>query len=305
MIKYINFINKNKLGKINTKQSFSNLTTLKIGGDIALLYYPDSIEHFIIFYNFYKQYKDYPLFIIGNGSNILASSKRYEGIVVSFKKIKYKYSYVSYDDKVVVNISSGVLLMDIINYFKKINIGGLEKLAYIPGTIGGIVKMNAGAYNDEISNYIKTVTVLDDGVIKTIDNINYSYRSSLIKGIILEVELILQKKNKDEIDKCIKKIKESRISKQPILQNNAGSTFKNPENYKAWQLIDELGLRGYSINNAIISNMHTNFLINKGNCKSDEMIDLINYIKEKVDKKYNIKLECEWVFVNCNQENNF
>ena len=297
MIKYIEYIKNNKLGIIETNQLFSKLTTLRIGGKIDLLFYPYSVEQFVLFYKFYEKYKDYPIFILGNGSNVLASSNEYKGIVICFKKIKYKYSYIKNSDNVVVHVNSGVMLMDIINYFKNENIGGLEKLAYIPGTIGGIVKMNAGAYNDEIGNYVKSVKVLENGRVKTINNFDFKYRSSNINKIILEVELLLKYKNKKEIEKTIQKIKESRMSKQPILQNNAGSTFKNPANLKVWKLIDELGLRGFSINNATVSDVHTNFLINKGNCKSSDMVALINLIKEKVKKKYHINLECEWEIV--------
>lgn len=298
MNKYVDYIKDNKLGLVYTNYSFSELTTLKIGGKISVLYYPQFLEQFVTFYNYYSQYKDCPIFILGNGSNVLASSNGYNGIVVCFKKIKYKYSYLLDGEEVIVNVNSGVLLMDIINYFKKINIGGLEKLSYIPGTIGGVVKMNAGAFNDEIGNYIKSVTVIDNGKIKKIKNINFEYRTSNIKGIILEIELRLKRKATQDIDLTINKIKKNRLDKQPITMKNAGSTFKNSDNIKVWKLIDELGLRGYEINGAAVSTMHANFLVNKNNCKSEDMLKLIELIKEKVYEKYKITLECEWIILN-------
>ncbi len=299
MKKYIDYIKKYQLGEINLKGTFSNITTLKIGGKISLLFYPYSEEYFLSFYRFYLQYKDVPLVIIGNGSNVLASSKQFTGIVVCFKKNKYKYSYYPFNNKYYVCCNAGVMLMDIINYFKKINIGGLEKLSYIPGTIGGMVKMNAGAYNDTISHYINSITTIDsNGKIKVIKNHDFKYRDSQINDIILNIELILEPKEEEKIEAVMSKIKNNRFNKQPICEKNAGSTFKNINNVSVWKLIDSLGLRGYSINNAMVSNIHTNFLINRDNCSSDDMIKLIKLIKERVYEKFQIKLECEWVLIN-------
>ncbi|MCI5939448.1 MAG: UDP-N-acetylmuramate dehydrogenase [Acholeplasmataceae bacterium] len=298
MNKYVDYIKSNKLGLVYTDHFFSELTTLKIGGKVSVLYYPHSLEQFVNFYNYYNQFRDCPIFILGNGSNVLASSNGYNGIVICFKKMKYKYSYIIQGEEVIVNVNSGVLLMDVINYFKKINIGGLEKLSYIPGTIGGIVKMNAGAFNDEIGNYIKSVTVLEEGKIKKIEKISFNYRTSNINSIILEVELCLKRMAEQDIELTINKIKKSRLDKQPIMMKNAGSTFKNFDDIKVWKLIDELGLRGYTINDAAVSTMHTNFLVNKNNCKSDDMLRLIELIKEQVYEKYKIALECEWIILN-------
>ena len=304
MIDYISFIKKNELGVIYTDKSFKQLTTLKIGGNIKLLFYPSTIENFIMFYKYYvSKNNNYNsnsklnLIVIGNGSNILASSKDYNGIVVCFKNIKYKYSLCNN----ILTTSSGVMIMDIINYLKKRNLGGFEKLSYIPATIGGMVKMNAGAYNTNISDNLLWVKIIDNnGKIKKLykNDINFNYRTTNINGIILECCFYMNYIIEDSINRTINFIKQNRKEKQPIECYNAGSTFKNINNIYIWKLIDDIGLRGYNINDAMVSNKHCNFLINRNNCHSDDMIELIELIKNKVYNKYSINIECEWVFIN-------
>jgi len=299
MEKLKEYIKIMQLGEYSTTKTFKDLTTIKIGGNIKLLYYPNTIDNFILFYKYYLENINLPLIVIGNGSNILASSKNFDGIVVCFKKIKFKYFI--YKDRIVV--SSGVMIMDIINYCKKKNLGGLEKLSYIPATIGGMIKMNAGAYNDVISNYILNFkTINKEGNMKIYDKekLKFSYRKCHINEdeIILECTLKLTPKNENEINKEIQFIKNNREAKQPINTYNAGSTFKNINNMQIWKFIDEQGLRGFRISDAMVSNKHCNFLINKNACSSDDMIKLINYIKGKIKENYNLNLECEWDLIN-------
>lgn len=299
MLKYVEYIKKNNLGEYCLNKSFKDVTTLKIGGKIKLLFYPLTIEDFITFYKYYILYKDYPLVIIGNGSNVLASSNDFNGIVINFKKNMFKYFI--YKKQIVVN--SGVMIMDLINFGKKHNVGGLEKLSYIPATIGGMVKMNASAYNKNISdniNYIKCINENGDIVIYYKKDLKFKYRSCNLssKKIILECCFNLENKDINDIDFIIQKIKKDRYLKQPLNYYNAGSTFKNINNNQAWKLIDGVGLRGYSINDAQVSPKHCNFLINKNKCNSDDMIKLIALIKKEVEQKYYLKLECEWIFIN-------
>ena len=299
MLDYIEYIKKNNLGEIKLNKTFKDITTLKIGGSIDLLFYPNTIENFIIFYKYYLINKKTPIMIIGNGSNVLASSDEYNGIVVSFKKIFYKYSLI----KNIVTVSSGVLINDLINFLKKHNLSGLEKLYYIPATIGGLLKMNGSAYGNAISDNLIYIKVIDEnGNIKIInkEELEFSYRKTNINYnyIIIESSYYLYSKDKNLIDYELKKIITDRKNKQPLNTNNAGSTFKNPQNNFAWKLIEDAGFKGYSINDAQVSNKHSNFLINKNNCSSYDMIDLINQIKTKIYQEYNVKLECEWNFIN-------
>lgn len=298
MMKYVEYIKNNNLGIIYTDKTFKQLTTLKIGGKIKLLYYPNSIENFITFYIYYvKNNCNKNLVIIGNGSNILANSKDYDGIVICFKKIKYKFCLFQN----ILTVSSGVMIMDVINYCKRKNLGGLEKLALIPGTIGGMIKMNASAYNVNISDNILWVKVIDErGNINLLykNDIDFSYRKSNIDGIIVEACFKMNNINETEIDKVIAFVKDNRRSKQPIECYNAGSTFKNIGDICVWKLIDELGLRGFCINDAEVSKKHCNFLINKNSCNSDDMCELVKMIKDKIYNKYLLHVQCEWIFIN-------
>lgn len=300
MLQLVEYIKKNNLGEVLLDKYFCDITTLKIGGKINLLYYPNTISNFIVFYNYYlKQYNNKKLIIIGNGSNILASSDDFNGIVVCFKKIMYKYTLINN----IVTVNSGVMIMDLINYLKENNLSGLEKLSYIPATIGGMIKMNAGAYNKEISENLLFIKCIDkQGNIKIIKKneiiFKYRYCSLSDEYIILECTFILDYKDKKNIEQKIKLIKKERLTKQPLKEFNAGSTFKNINGYPIWKLIDSVGLRGYSINDASVSNLHSNFLINKNKATGEDMLLLINLIKDKVKEKFNLSLECEWILIN-------
>lgn len=299
MLKYEEYIKKNNLGVVYLDKSFKDITTLKIGGKIKLLFYPYTIDNFILFYKFYLLNKDLPIVIVGNGSNILASSNDYNGIVVCFKKVIFKYFI--YKNQVIVNC--GVMNMDLINFLKQNNIGGLEKLSYIPATIGGMVKMNASAYNKNISDNINYLKCLDENgniIILYKKDLIFKYRDCNLhdKMMILECCFDLEYKNQNEINIIMEKIKKNRYLKQPLNYYNAGSTFKNIYDKQVWKLIDDVGLRGFNINGAQVSEKHCNFLINTNHCHSADMIRLINLIKDKVYKKFNLDLQCEWIFIN-------
>ncbi len=297
MIKFINYIKENNLGKYYCNKTFKDITTLKMGGKINLLFYPNSVENFVDFYRFYLNNKKYNLIIIGNGSNILASSNDYQGIVISFKQIIYKYSII----KNIVFVNSGVMIMDLINYLKKYNLGGIEKLSYIPATIGGMVKMNAGAYKQNISDKLLYVKCIDNNGnihIYKKEDLKFEYRKCYIDDIILECVFELDYIDSKIINEIMNKIKNNRITKQPINEYNAGSTFKNFNDIQAWKLIDKCGFRGYCINDVGVSNKHCNFLINKNNGKSEDMIKLINMIMYKIKQEFNYDLECEWILIN-------
>lgn len=295
---YIEYIKNNNLGEFYCHKSFKELTTLKIGGKISLLFYPNSNESLILFYKYYLKEKKYPLFIIGNGSNIFASSKNYQGIVICLKRIKQNVKV----DNNIVTVTSGILITSLINKLKKINIGGIEKLSYIPATIGGMIKMNASAYNCNLTDYllnVKCINEYGDVVIYNKKDLLFSYRKSNIKDneIICECSLCLDYVDEETINKTMIKIRKDRLFKQPLEYYNAGSTFKNTKCH-AWKLIDSAGLRGLTINDAMVSEKHCNFLINKGKCDSDDMLLLINKIINKVKNVFDYNLECEWIFIN-------
>ena len=235
-------------------------------------------------------------FVIGNGSNIILPNI-YDGIVI---KLDMKDLEII-DNKVIVGASYMInkLAMETINH----NLAGLEWASGIPGTIGGSIYGNAGAYKDEIANYIEEIEVLENNCIKILkkNDIFFEYRSSSLQKrdlIILKATLKLNKGNKEESLALVKDRFERRIASQPLDYASAGSVFRNPENLYAGKLIEDLGLKGLNINDAEISSKHANFIINKGNATGKDIIKLINLIKEKVKEEYNIDLILEQKIIN-------
>lgn len=295
------YIEDNKLGMVYTKYSFHDLTTLKIGGRINLFYLPNSIESF---YKFYRYAKDKePIFIIGSGSNVLANDEEYRGIVVSFKNLPIKFTVV----KDIANIYAGCKLTEFIYRVAKIGLGGLEDLCGIPGTIGGMVAMNAGSFGTTISDVLISAECLDrDGNLRVYTNseLLFGYRSSLIRMrdlIVIKAKIKLFPKAHKDILNLIKANMKKRQVNQPLNTMNAGCAFKNNVKHSAWSLIDGIGLRGFAINDAKVSEKHCNFLINVNEATAKDMYDLIKKIKKDVREKYGIDLIYEWVLINFNE----
>lgn len=297
--KFINYVKDNYLGDIFTNYSFKDLTTLKIGGHIACLYKPFTLDDLYVAYRYIIEEK-IPYYIIGNGSNILASDKDFEMVVITLKELN-KITRIS-NNKFIVG--SGALTSRFAFELAKQGYTKQEFLCVIPGTIGGAIYMNAGAYNSSMEDIICDVTYLTEkGNLVTItkDEMDLKYRSSIfktIKGIIVSATIELNKAFIKEMPlEKIATYKKNKKDTQPINVLSAGSTFKNIENKKAWQIIDKLGFRGFEYKNVMVSNHHTNFIINKGNATFLDMIELINLIKKESLEKYNINLECEWEII--------
>jgi len=239
--------------------------------------------------------KKIPLFILGNGTNILVKDEGYRGIILQIKLEDIKIEGTN------VIVQSGVKNAFLASKLLDNSLTGFEFAAGIPGTIGGAIKMNAGAYGSEIMDIVEEVTFLDyEGNIHTIDNseCEFSYRHSKFfneKSVILETKLNLAKGNKEEIQEKMNELAKQRKEKQPLEYPNAGSTFKRGENYITAKLIDECGLKGYSIGGAEVSKKHAGFIINRNNATSTEVLKLIEYVKTKVKEKTgeDINLEIE------------
>ena len=182
-------------------------------------------------------------------------------------------------------------------------IAGLEFLAGIPGTVGGAIRMNAGAYGNEIKDIlIKTKYMTYDGKIKTLDlkDHEFEYRNSIfskIDGIILETTLVGKPGNKEEIEKKIQELNSLRREKQPLDYPSAGSTFKRMEGYIASKLIDDCGLKGFSIGGAEVSRKHAGFIINKGNATANDVLSLVAYVKNQVKHEFDVNIEMEILVV--------
>jgi len=238
-----------------------------------------------------------PLFILGNGTNLLVKDEGYRGIVLQIKLENIKI------DKTNVIVQSGVKNAILSKILLDNSLTGFEFASGIPGTIGGAIKMNAGAYGSEMKDIVEEVTYMDfEGNIYTIENseCEFSYRYSKFfvqRAIILEAKLSLEKGNGAEIKEKIDELAKQRKEKQPLEYPNAGSTFKRGEGYITAKLIDECGLKGYSIGGAQVSEKHAGFIINRNNATSKDILDLIEYVQKVVKEKTreDIKLEIEVV----------
>ncbi len=305
IIKFKEYVLKYQLGSTLDNVSFKCLTTLGIGGTCKLLYIPDDLETLLLsikyLYNMNIKY-----FIIGSGTNLLVNDKEYDMVVIMLRKLKRCYIQDEDEENYYIYTEAGVRSPILSKYLIDRDISGAEFLSIIPGSIGGLIYMNAGAYKKSISDIIYSVTFLDNEtnmqtVLNINDNLKFKYRDSIFKHnnyIILSTVLKLPKNNniinsKNKIQTYISKKKET----QPLDTHNAGSTFKNLDNISAWELIDKLGYRGYMIGGAQVSNKHANFLINTGNATFMDMITLINMIKYDVYKEYKIQLDCEWEII--------
>lgn len=198
-------------------------------------------------------------------------------------------------------LGSGVLLSKVANVACQNELSGLEFAGGIPGTIGGAVRMNAGAHRQEMKDIVKTVTYIDVETLKVeeIDNknCNFSYRSSVFckmkDRIIISTKLKLQKEEEEKIKQKMEGYRQVRREKQPLNYPNAGSIFKRGDSFITAELIDKSGLKGYNIGDAFVSDLHSGFIVNKGNAKAKDVLELIEYIKEKVYEKFNVNIELE------------
>ena len=282
--------------KILYDEPMSKHTTFKIGGPAECFIKIDNIEDLKEILSFSKENK-IQLTVIGNGSNLLVSDNGIKGITICIKLegIELKEKNNSY----LLKVASGEKIGKVARMMCSKEISGMEELLGIPGTIGGVVRMNAGAHGKEIRDLVTKVTCIDyDGNIKEFSNedMKFEYRSSMLKKekyIVLEVELELQKGNKEEIDEKIEKYSKYRKEKQPMEYPSAGSTFKRGEDFITAKLIDEAGLKGYSIGGAEVSTKHSGFIINKGNATAKDVLELVEYVKEKVYKKFGKVIELE------------
>ena len=269
-------------------------TSFKVGGKAYLFVKVYSVEEIKSVLKISSE-NSIPLFVLGNGTNILVKDEGFRGII-----LQNKLEEININGTEVI-VGSGV--KNAVLYKKLIDnsLAGFEFASGIPGTIGGAIKMNAGAYGGEMKDIVSEVTYLDyQGKVCTINNseCEFEYRHSRFfdeQAIILEVKLKLEKGDKSEIEEKVKELLAQRKEKQPLEYPNAGSTFKRGEGFITAKLIDECGLKGYSIGGAQVSEKHAGFIINKNNATSEDIINLIEYVQRIVKEKTgkNIKLEIE------------
>ncbi len=299
------YVLTNGLGEIRENRTFKEYTTLKVGGRIRLVYYPNSIDNFLKFHKYYIPLQR-PLFVIGAGSNVFASDDDFDGVVVSFSKLPLRYYRVGDNFTCYPGCSVVRLAYDL----SRLGYTGGEFLAGIPATIGGAVYMNAGANGSEMKDILVSAKLLcKDGSVKEYKNneLGFAYRKSRLQEeglIVLEVKLRFTKSDTITVRNKLNELKSKRNSSQPVDEKCAGCTFQNPAGHSAWKLIDQIGFRGYKINQAQVSEKHCNFLINNGNAKSEDLMKLIKEIQENVKREFDIDLKCEWVLVNFDSKSN-
>ena len=271
-------------------------TTFKIGGPADYFVKVKSLRILKKLLQFCNE-NNIPLQVIGNGSNILVLDKGIRGIVakLDFKKIDIKKK----DNFALVNVSADVRGSYLSRKVAKDGLHGIEFLSGIPGTIGGAVRMNAGAYKQEIKDTLVSVKYLDeDGNVieKYNDELEFGYRTSFFENkpyIILEAEFKLLNSTQEEVEKRIEEMTVARREKQPVTYLSAGSTFKRKGDIITAKLIDECGLKGYTIGGASVSLKHAGFIINKNNATAKDVLKLIKIVKERVYAKFNVEIELE------------
>ena len=282
--------------KIFFDEPMKKYTTFKIGGPAECLIKITSIESLKKILQFANVNK-IPVTVIGNGSNILVSDKGIKGITLIIKIENLKIE--NNKNKVDIIVGAGEKIGKLSKVFLENEITGFEEISGIPGTIGGAVRMNAGAYGKEMKEIVKKVICVDyhgNEKVFTNQEMNFTYRGSRLKKqkyIITEVQLELQKGKKENIEEKIKEYLKLRKEKQPIEYASAGSTFKRGENFITAKLIDEAGLKGYSIGGAQVSTKHSGFIINKNNATAKDVLQLANYIEKEIYKQFNKKIELE------------
>lgn len=286
------------ISRIKKDECMKNHTSFKIGGPVDYMLFPETEEE-IAQALYFCNSNSIPVFVFGLGSNILVSDKGIRGMVI---KIGNQLNKVRVAGEIVY-ADSGIRLSELSRKIGVLGLSGLEFAEGIPGSLGGAVSMNAGAYGGQISDLIIQVEAISPEGIKKVfskEELDFGYRKSVFQKnnyIITSVCLSLKNSDTDAIKAKIKEYRTQRKEKQPLEYPSAGSVFKRPEGYYVGAIIEELGLKGFRIGGAAVSEKHAGFIVNLSCATADDVLKLINHIKEEVNKKYNVLLETEVKFV--------
>lgn len=275
-------------------EPMKNHTSFRTGGEADIFVSPDSIKSLKDVIKLFRE-NDIPFYIFGNGSNMLVSDRGIEGAVIhignGFSSIEVKENKIT--------SGAGAILSAVSNAALENSLTGFEFASGIPGSFGGAVFMNAGAYGFEIKNVIKSVLVLNENLeLEELskDRLELGYRSSIFQKnnyIILGGTIELETGNKDNILSEMNELNAKRREKQPLNFASAGSTFKRPEGYFAGKLIEDSGLKGKKIGGAQVSEKHAGFIVNTGTATTDDIINLMDFCKKTVYEKFGVMIEPE------------
>lgn len=277
--------------KVFENQEMKNYSNMRVGGRAKKLIILDNVEEIK---EVFKEYKD--VFLLGNGTNVLFTDDFIDRVFVCTKKLNKIYDL----EDGLVKVEAGTNLKELFDFMEKKDYSGIESLFGIPGTVGGLIYMNGGAFGVEIFDSIKSIEILDEkGEIRELkrEDINVAYRKTEIqanKWIVLSAIFEFEKGFKKD---RVKEIKELRESKHPLDKPSLGSTFKNPKGDFAARLISECGLKGKKIGGAQIAEKHPNFILNIDNASFEDITKILSLVKEEVLKKFDIKLEEEIIIV--------
>ena len=289
----------NKYSPTEMDKLLSSMTTLHIGGNAKYIVYPKSDVALDFIFRIIKEY-DLPFKVIGKGSDLLCSDKDFDGVIIRLDK-NFLDTYIE-DDEIVVQ--AGCSTVSLAVDAMKNGLSGLEFASGIPGTVGGAIFMNAGAYKASMSDIVKEVFVYRDGKFEWIskDECQFEYRKSIFHEhrdwIILGARLVMTKKDTKEIEELMDNRRERRMNSQPLDYPSCGSVFRNPESHNAWELVDGIGYRGKKNGGAMVSDKHCNFILNVDNASAKDYLDLVLDIQEKVKEKYGIELVTEMEMFN-------
>ena len=278
--------------------SLKNYNTYRVNTICKFLVFPKTIEELKLILTYIKE-NNIKYYMLGNGSNIILSMDYYDGVMIKLDN----FNSIVYKDNLVTAGAGCSLIKLSLDTIEK-GFSGMENLAGIPGAVGASVAMNAGAYNSDISEVLKEVTVLTpDNEVKVMQNseLEFAYRNSFLKRnkkyIVLDATFELTEGNREELKKLVEERKQKRIASQPLDMPNAGSVFRNPEGTYAGALIEEANLKGYNVNGAEVSTKHANFIVNKEGAAGKDIIMLIETIQKEIKEKYNIELRLEQIIV--------
>jgi len=273
-------------------EPMSKHTSLKIGGPADLFIKVNTLEELKYVINLAKE-RETPITVVGNGTNILVKDKGIRGIVIKLDSKDIKFNGEE------IEVGAGMQLPVLAKLACENSLSGLEFASGIPGTVGGAIKMNAGAYGGEFKDIVTETTYLDSELnLKTISNNEhkFGYRYSIFdetNDIIISTKLRLKKEKQENIKNTMQENSFKRKEKQPLDFPNAGSIFKRKNEYIAAEIIDKCGLKGYNIEDAYVSEKHAGFIVNKGKATAEDVLKLIEHIKETVKQKFDINLELE------------
>lgn len=278
---------------IKINEPMKNYTSFKVGGLADYMVIPRNYDQVVNVIDICKQY-NVTYFIVGNGSNLVVKDGGFRGLIINLSKL----SDIRVEEQR-ITAQSGALLSVVSKMALKESLKGMEFASGIPGSIGGAVAMNAGAYNGEISQVIESALIIDrDGNLKELsrEQLNLSYRNSTILEngyIVIEATFNLEKGEYDVIKNRMDDLNFRRRDKQPLEYPSAGSTFKRPEGYFAAKLIEDSGLKGVSVGGAEVSVKHSGFIINKGNATASDILELIKMVQDTVKEKFDVELSTE------------